>query len=223
MVSILLGVWNGGGVCCCCPAQCSGAAHTLLVPLQCWRVLLSCRALFLAGCVVCGWWVCVCAVRVVGYPLCAPPRRGWWAGPLQKGGVCAAMVGGMVGEGRLCCWPPPSCVWCPRLCVGAPPCRSPLWPIEWRGGVCVMPCLRIGSGTLHCAAPLHIVCSPRIVPVPLLSCVVVFVGGGEVRCVGLCLALLFCLCVRCHSIVGLVLCLCDRVMSLWNSGGGLCG
>ena len=30
------------------------------------------------------------------------------------------------------------------------------------------------------------------------------------------------LCVRCHSIVGLVLCLCDRVVSLWNSGGGLC-
>nr|DAM57423.1 MAG TPA: hypothetical protein [Caudoviricetes sp.] len=27
-------------------------------------------------------------------------------------------------------------------------------------------------------------------------------------------------CVCCHSIVGLVLCLCDRVVSLWNSGGG---
>ena len=24
MVSILLGAWNGGGVCCCCPAQCVG-------------------------------------------------------------------------------------------------------------------------------------------------------------------------------------------------------
>ena len=33
---------------------------------------------------------------------------------------------------------------------------------------------------------------------------------------------LFCLCVCCHGIVGLVLCLCDRVVSLWNSGGGLC-
>ena len=30
------------------------------------------------------------------------------------------------------------------------------------------------------------------------------------------------LCVCCHSIVGLVLCLCDRVVSLWNSGDGLC-
>ena len=54
MVSILLGVWNGGGVCCCRPAQCCGAARALLIPLQCWRVLLSCRALFLARCVVCG-------------------------------------------------------------------------------------------------------------------------------------------------------------------------
>ena len=55
MVSILLGVWNGGGVCCCCPAQCSGAARALLIPLRCWRVLSSCRALFLARC--CGVWV----------------------------------------------------------------------------------------------------------------------------------------------------------------------
>jgi len=59
MVSILLGVWNGGGVCCCCPARCGGAARALLIPLQCWRVLLLCRALLLAGCVVCGWWTCV--------------------------------------------------------------------------------------------------------------------------------------------------------------------
>ena len=33
----------------------------------------------------------------------------------------------------------------------------------------------------------------------------------------------FSLCVCCHSIVGLVWCLCDRVVSLWNSGDGLCG
>lgn len=32
----------------------------------------------------------------------------------------------------------------------------------------------------------------------------------------------FRLCVCCHSIVGLELCLCGRVVSLWNSGGGLC-
>lgn len=62
MVSILLGVWNGGGVCCCCPAQCSGAARALLIPLQCWRVLLSCRALFLAGRVVWAVGVCLCCL-----------------------------------------------------------------------------------------------------------------------------------------------------------------
>lgn len=37
------------------------------------------------------------------------------------------------------------------------------------------------------------------------------------------LVLLFCLCILCHSIVGLVPCLCDGVVSLWNSGDGLCG
>lgn len=30
------------------------------------------------------------------------------------------MVGGMVSEGRLCCWPPRLVCWCPRLCVGVP-------------------------------------------------------------------------------------------------------
>ena len=86
MVSILLGVWNGGGVYCYCPAQCSGVALALLVPLQYSSVLRSCRVLFLAGCVVCGWRVCVCAVRVVGYPLSTSPSSWWWVGPLQKGG-----------------------------------------------------------------------------------------------------------------------------------------
>lgn len=45
----------------------------------------------------------------------------------------------------------------------------------------VPPRVWIGCGTLHCVAPLRIVCSPRIVPVLLLSCVAVFVVGGEVR------------------------------------------
>ena len=88
MVFTFLGVWNGGGVCCCCPARCSGAARALLIPLQCWRVLLSCRALFLAGCVVCGWWARVCAVRGVGHPL----------RPLL-----AVVVGGAVVDGGACC------------------------------------------------------------------------------------------------------------------------
>lgn len=48
------------------------------------------------------------------------------------------------------------------------------------GGLCVAPC----SGWvwhLALSVPLHIVRSPRVVPVPLLSCVAVFVVGGEVR------------------------------------------
>ena len=44
-------------------------------------------------------------------------------------------------------------------------------------------------------------------------------GGGTVFCS----ALLPSFCVCCHSIVGLGLCLYDRVVSLWNRGDGLCG
>ena len=81
----------------------------------------------------------------------------------------------------------------PSVCW-RPPCRLPCGPIEWRGAVCaVMSCLWIGYGTLHCPTPFRIVRPP------------------------------FSLCVCCHSIVGLGLCLCDRVVSLWNNGDDLCG
>lgn len=113
----------------------------------------------------------------------------------------------------------PSNVGVPRLCVGVPLCCLPCGFIEWRGGMCCdAPCSDwVWHFTL--SVPLHIVCSPRIVPVPLLSCVAVFVvcGGGTVSRS----ALLFPLCVCCHSIVGLVLCLCDRAVSLWNGGGAM--
>lgn len=95
MVSILLGVWNGGGVCCCCPAQCSGVARALLIPLQCWRVLLSCRALFFAWCR--GVWVvgvCLCCscggVSSVRSPLVVDGgwgHRGWWGRVVVVGGM----------------------------------------------------------------------------------------------------------------------------------------
>lgn len=68
----------------------------------------------------------------------------------------------------------------------------------------------------HCPFPLMLF--------PFLFCLVLpcllWVGkcGGGLRP-----ALLLRLCVLCHSIVGLGLCLCDRVVSLWNSGDGLCG
>lgn len=100
MVFILLGVWNGGGVC-CCPAQCSGVTRALLIPLQCWRVLLSCRALFFARCVV--RVVSVCLWRSCGgYPLSVPPLVVVEGGAIVDGGVPLWMVGGMVSDGRQC-------------------------------------------------------------------------------------------------------------------------
>lgn len=96
------------------------------------------------------------------------------------------MVGGMVSEGRQCRWAPCRML-ASRPCVGVP---LVVYPVALLNGgvVCVvLPRVRIGSGTLYCATPLHIVRSPRIVPVPLLSCVAVFVVGGEVRwCVQYC-------------------------------------
>ena len=66
-----------------------------------------------------------------------------------------------------------------------------------------------------------------VVPVllPFVCCRVCCGWGSAVVCGGgtvACSVLLFCLCVCCHSIVGLVLRLCDRVVSLWNGGDGLC-
>lgn len=90
MVSILLGVWNGSGVYYCYPAQCSGAARALLIPLQCWRVLLSCRALFFAGC--CG------VVRVTISP---------WSSCGGVSSVCSPLVvvvGGAVVDGGVLSW-----------------------------------------------------------------------------------------------------------------------
>ena len=101
-MSILLGVWNGGGVCCCCPARCGGAARALLIPLQCWRVLLSCRALFIARC--CGVWVvsvCLCC-SCGGVSFVHPPLVVVEGGAVVDGGACVVVVGGMVSEGRQC-------------------------------------------------------------------------------------------------------------------------
>ena len=73
-------------VACAAAVLCSGAARALLTPLQCWRVLLSCNTLLLAKC--CGVvWVCVCAVRVVGYTLSALPLVVVEGGAIVDGGV----------------------------------------------------------------------------------------------------------------------------------------
>lgn len=104
------------------------------------------------------------------------------------------MVGGMVREGRLCCWPPRRMLALPVRVLVSPFCLRG-GPVEWREWwVACCPRVRIGSGTLHCPVPLHVIRFPRIIPVPLLFCVAVFVVGGEVRwCVvcGLVLVFLF--------------------------------
>ena len=90
------------------------------------------------------------------------------------------------------------CCRSPRLRVGVPPCRLPCGPIEWRGVVVVCcPRVRIGYSPSHCLVPLALL----LLSSPLLLSTV---------------------CVPCLSIVDLVPCLCDRVVSLWNSGDGLC-
>lgn len=129
MVSILLGVWNGGGVYCCCPARCSGAARALLIPLQCWRVLqcVSCTVP-LPG-VWCVGGECVSVVFVWWGILCLlPPRRGggwghhgWWGGMVD---------GGWHDEGRA------AVLLTPRLCVGVPLVVYPVALLN--GGVCVL-------------------------------------------------------------------------------------
>lgn len=129
MVSILLGVWNGGGVCCCCPARCSGVACALLIPLQCLRVLLSCHALSLAS-VWCVGGGCVSVVFVWWGILCPLTPSSWWR-------VGASwMVGGMVSEGRQCYRLPVECWRLPSVCAVVPLKGG-------SGGLCVVPLSRV--------------------------------------------------------------------------------
>ena len=130
MVSILLGVWNSGGVHCCRPAQCSSVARALLIPLQCWRVLLSCRALFRATC--CGGWVVGVSVLFVWWGILCPlpphsgggwGHRGWWDGIAD---------GGWHGEGRVAVLLTPRRMAASPSMHWRPPCRLPRGPIEWR-------------------------------------------------------------------------------------------
>lgn len=184
----------------------------------------SCRALFFARC--CGVWVvgvCLCCscggVSSVRSPLVVVV-----GGAIVDGGVLSWMVGGMVSEGRQCYWPPCRMSVSPSVCW-RPPCRLPCGLIEWRGVACaVMPCLRIGPAP--CIVSLPFTLSVPFVSFPFLFCLVLLCllwvgkcGGGTVSRFPL---LLPTVCVLCHSIVGLGLCLCDRVMSLRNGGDGLC-
>lgn len=94
-----------------CPVQWCGSYPTHPIAVLISTAVVSCTVLCRV-CGVCGC-VCVCAVRVVGYPLSTPPSQWWRVGP-------SWMVGGMVSEGRLCCRPPRLVRGVPRLRVGVP-------------------------------------------------------------------------------------------------------
>lgn len=160
-----------------CAAAVLPGAVVWLVPYssQCSTHQYCCHVVYcsLPGAAVCGWWTCVCGVRVVGYPLSTPPSSWWRVGPSWTVGCRCG--GGWHGEGRaVVLLGSPSVCWCP-------PCRLPCGPVEWRGGVCaVLPVFGLGP-LLHIALALLVLSCPScIVPVPLLSCVAVFVVGGEV-------------------------------------------
>ena len=83
----------------------------------------------------------------------------------------------------------------PPVCVLVSPFCLCGGRVEWRvWWCCVMPRL-VGSGALHCSTPL---------------CVVLFLLHHPAL-----------QCVCCHSVVGLGVCLCGGVVSLWNGGDGL--
>lgn len=172
-VSLLCGVWNGGGVCCCqsCPVvqPCPAHPSTVLIGtavVSCYcslpvrGVWVVCVCLW--GCV---WWVSLCLSSPgigMGWGY-----RGWWGGVVD---------GGWHGDGRAAVLlTSPSACWCPpfRLCGGR---------VEWRVGVvCVTPRPRVGSSPSCCPASLMLSRFPCVVPVPLLLRGVVFVACGEVR------------------------------------------
>lgn len=72
--------------------------------------------------------------------------------------------------------------------------------------------------------PLVLSCYPLVLGVLQCCSAVVFadrvVVCGGVNCVRYSFPH-FRLCVRCHGVVGLGVCLCDRVTLLWNGGDGL--
>lgn len=121
----------------------------------------------------CGWCVSVCGVRVVGYPLSAPPSSWWWVGALRMVGWHGE-VGWHSGGRAAVLLTSPSNVGVPRLvCVLA---------LLKGGGVCaVMP--RLGLGPAPCFVLLFSRCPARFVLSRSSSvlCVAPCVAGGEVR------------------------------------------
>lgn len=106
----------------------------------------------------------------------------------------------------------------PPVCVLVSPSSLCGGLVEWRGVCCVM------GGTVRNGGAAVLIL-PSDIEV-LLSCSRGGFVEGRVCVVSYCewvVSFSSPLCVHCHSIVGLGWCLCGRVVSLWDSGGGLCG
>jgi len=93
MVSIHIGVWNGGGVCCCCPVQWCGSCPTHPIAVLASTAIMSCTV---PRQVHGAWVVSVCLRRSCGgvSSVRPPPRRGGGWG--RRGWWDAVVVGGMV-------------------------------------------------------------------------------------------------------------------------------
>lgn len=116
------------------------------------------------------------------------------------------------------------------VCVLVSPFRSLGGPIEWRGVVCVVVSPSSRCPRFSCIVPFLFVCVlPCVLRVGKCGGVCCF-RGTVVSCRRRWCVLFYCewlylsfsllpLCVRCHSIVGLVWCLSVRVVLLRNGGG----
>lgn len=149
---------------------------------------------------VCGVWcvgdVCLwCSCGGVSSVRPPPRRGGGWGHRGWWGGIAD---GGWHGEGRAAVLLTPRRMSAsPRLCVGVP---LVVYPVALLNG---------GSGVWWCDAPCSDWVLPFTLSVPLVLPLLFFSSPPHRLCSP-------------SRHVGLVLCLCDRVMSLWNSGDGLC-
>lgn len=123
------------------------------------------------SCVLFVWW------GILSLP---SPLRWWRVGPSWTVGWHDEV--GWHGEGRaVVLLDSPSNVGVPRLCVDVPPVVYSVALLNGGSGMCCDAPSSDWVRHLVLSAPLLIVCSPRIVLVPLRFCVAVFVVGGEVR------------------------------------------
>lgn len=187
--------WRGVRAATGLPSACS-LGHVLPIPVQYSSLLLSCRVL--SRCRVCGVvrCVCLCGVRVVGYPMSIPPSRWWWVGPSWMVGWHGEV--GWHGDGRA------GAVRVTLLSnVGAPSSTRMVVLLNGGGGVFVVsPCSDWGW---HLRCPRSLLCCPALPFLLLHLCV----------CCHAIVGLWWCLCVMvvslwnggvCDGVCGLVSC-----------------